>query len=74
MAVEISSADALTPGVVTSLFEKSFFTPNAAPNRFDVTPGGERFLVLESRGSGAAEIQVVLNWFEELERLVPTKD
>ena len=74
MAVEVSSGDELTPGVVTLLFEKSFPISNFVPNRFDATPGGERFLVLESRGGGAAEIQVVLNWFEELERLVPTEN
>lgn len=44
---------------------------------FDVSPDGQRFLVVApgeatSQRSTQQEIQVVLNWFEELERLVPT--
>ena len=40
---------------------------------YDVSPDGERFLmVLEDRTPETMELVVVLNWFEELKRLVPT--
>ena len=40
---------------------------------YDITPDGERFVVIEREDSeiGAERILVTLNWFEELERLVP---
>ncbi len=38
--------------------------------RFDVSPDGQRFLMM--RKELAPPIHVVLNWFEELRRLVPT--
>ena len=48
----------------------------SVPRLFDITPNG-KFLGLVAPGEGAAgtparqEIQVVVNWFEELKRLVP---
>lgn len=38
---------------------------------YDVSPDGERFLVVTDRST--TEFQVVFNWFQELERLAPTK-
>jgi hypothetical protein len=55
---------------------RPFATTNATlPRRHDVTPDG-RFIGLLAPGqAGTAqpEIRVVLNWFEELKRLVPVK-
>ncbi|MCI0423329.1 MAG: hypothetical protein L0387_09395 [Acidobacteria bacterium] len=41
---------------------------------YDVTPDGQRFIMLKSgdKPASAAQINVVLNWFEELKRRVPT--
>jgi hypothetical protein len=40
---------------------------------FDVSPDGQRFLMVESSQAPAAtQITVVQNWFEELNRRVPT--
>ncbi len=40
---------------------------------YDVTPDGQRFVMVESAvESDPTEVVVVLNWFEELKRLVPT--
>jgi len=45
-------------------------TPGTLPN-FDVSPDGRRFLVIkESEGEGITQINVVLNWSEELKRTV----
>jgi len=41
---------------------------------FDVSPDGERFLVLQTHDEWTPQINLVLNWFQELERLVPTDD
>ena len=38
---------------------------------YDVTANGERFLMVVS-GDTSTELHVVLNWFDELERLVPS--
>jgi hypothetical protein len=44
-----------------------------APN-YDVSPDGRRFLMLKGGEQEAAptQINVVLNWFEELKQKVPT--
>ena len=40
---------------------------------YDVTEDGQRFLVLEdARPATVTKLNVVVNWFEELKRLVPT--
>jgi len=47
--------------------------PQFFPRPYDVSPDGERFLmVLEKDTSPTMKLNVVLNWFEELKRLVPT--
>ena len=42
---------------------------------YDVSPDGQRFLMVKQLASQAAapQIIVVQNWFEELRRLVPAK-
>ena len=42
---------------------------------YDVTPDGQRFVMVQAaeQEAGATQINVVLNWFEELKRLVPTE-
>jgi serine/threonine-protein kinase len=46
---------------------------------FDITPDGRHFIgvvepeEIDNDGAGTREFLVVLNWFEELKRLVPTK-
>jgi hypothetical protein len=43
---------------------------------YDVSPDGQRFLMLkpvETQTSTPTQINVVLNWFEELKRRVPTR-
>ena len=58
-----------------ALFELPYSQDGAAAPTYDVGPDG-RFVMakpLERRESDHTELVVVLNWFEELERLVPTK-
>ena len=47
-------------------------TGNAQSNpEYDVFPDGSALVMIEE-GAPLASLQVVLNWFEELTRLVPT--
>ncbi len=41
---------------------------------YDISPDGQRFLMMKEADEeeGQGQINVVLNWFEELKRLVPT--
>jgi len=42
---------------------------------YDISRDGKRFLMIkavEEEGGQQAQINVILNWFEELKRLVPT--
>ena len=41
---------------------------------FDVSLDGQRFVMVKQSETGATQINVILNWFEELKRLVPTEE
>jgi len=79
MTVPIETEPTFTQGTVDLLFDLDpYFKPSEGGNRrIDISPEGDRFLMLK-KGSGSDEtaetppINVVLNWFEELKRLVPT--
>ena len=74
MAVEITTKPGFAAGKPRVLFEGDYLpTPLAFPN-FDVSPDGQRFLMLkpsEQETAALTQINVVLNWFEELKRRVP---
>ena len=76
MAVTISAEPSLTPGKPTLLFAgpyRSGVGAGGGPHSsYDVTPDGRFVMIRGEQSSGATQILVVLNWFEELERLVPT--
>ena len=73
MKVDVMRTDpTLELGAPQVLFaERDLFAPNWRPD-YDVAPDG-RFLMLVENSTGPKTLHVVLNWFEELERLVPTK-
>ena len=74
MAVAIeTAAGAVEHGQPRALFEGDFFT--GIGRQFNVAPNAERFLMLKRNvpdTTEPAEQIVVLNWHEELKRLVPT--
>jgi Tol biopolymer transport system component/predicted Ser/Thr protein kinase len=73
MAVEITTQPGFSAGKPRMLFEGQYQpTPVTFPN-YDVSPDGQRFLMLKSGEQEAArtQINVVLNWFEELKQKVP---
>ena len=69
MAVAVRTVPTFTTEKPRLLFEGSYvLRPNVA--NYDVSLDGQRFLMIKEEGQ--APINVILNWFEELERLVPT--
>ena len=55
------------------MFEGSqLYADLMARSSYDIFPDGQRFLMIKAVGGSTGQINVVLNWFEELKRLVPT--
>jgi len=73
MSVPVVSDDELEPGAPVLLFEDSFAPGEWGWVNYDVHSDGERFAMRQRAVSTEPdEIVVVLNWFQELERRVPT--
>jgi len=73
--VDISTDPTFAVGNPTLLFEGSYVGGPGSGRDYDVTPDGQRFLMVRVKGGEQAaptQMDVVLNWFEELKRLVPT--
>jgi Tol biopolymer transport system component len=75
MAVEIVTQPSFAAGKPRVLFEGLYeTTPNSLTN-YDVSADGQRFLMLKPVATiepPPTQINVVLNWFEELKQKVPT--
>jgi serine/threonine protein kinase/Tol biopolymer transport system component len=75
MAVDIATQPSFVAGKPRMLFEGPYVPPPVPISNYDVSPDGQRFLMLKSTVSteaAATQINVVLNWFEELKRRVPS--
>jgi hypothetical protein len=73
MAVDIATQPSFAAGKPRMLFEGPYtLAPGQTPN-YDVSPDGQRFLMLKpvEQAAGPTQINVVLNWFEELKQKVP---
>jgi serine/threonine protein kinase/Tol biopolymer transport system component len=75
MAVEVTTRPAFSAGSPRPLFAGQYLHSPQRPADYDVTPDGQRFLMVQPglQEASAQQINVVLNWFEELKRLVPVK-
>ena len=78
VTLDIDEGDppALIVGTPERLFDWRFFGPFFSRRIYDVSPDGQRFLMIGGTGTADAgaestEINVVQNWHEELKRLVP---
>jgi eukaryotic-like serine/threonine-protein kinase len=74
MAADIDTQVGFAAGKPRMLFEGQYGTaPVPIPN-YDVSPDGQSFLMLKpsEQAQAPTQINVVLNWFEELKRRVPT--
>ena len=77
MAVEITTQPNFELGNPRMLFEGPYALAAVPVSNYDVSPDGQRFLMLkpseqEQAQSAPTQINVVTNWFEELKRRVPT--
>ncbi len=77
MVVSVRTEPTFEAETATVLFEGSYSSArNDVTRQYDVSSDGQRFvMVKESSDQGERppdQINVVLNWFEELKRLVPT--
>jgi len=77
MAVQITTQPAFAPSKPTMLFEGEYASSQfpATGIAYDVSADGQRFLMVKENDQATAttQINVVLNWFEELNRLAPPK-
>ena len=76
MALDVATQPGLIAGKPRMLFEGQYFA-NEWPQVstvYDVSTDGQRFLMVKAaeQASSARQINVVLNWFEELKQKVPT--
>jgi serine/threonine-protein kinase len=75
MAVEIKTEPQFTAGKPRLLFEADKMV-RTAMRSYDVSRDGQRFLMqedYEEKTTSAKQIKLVLNWFEELDRLSPAR-
>ena len=76
-AVAVQSGTTFVAGRPQVLFETSMLTQSGGNRPYDIRPDG-RFVIIHSGQAEAAvgtasDMTVVLKWFEELKRLVPTQ-
>ena len=71
MVVAVETTPTFKAGSPRQLFERSFFR-EGLPSNYDVSPDGRRFVMIQVAGTSATQLNVILNWFEELKRLAPT--
>ena len=71
MMVDVTTDTELRISQPRMLFERryAFGSAQSVPN-YDVSPDGQHFLMVKDESS-SGRLNVVLNWFEELKRLVP---
>ena len=79
-SVPVETAPSFRAGTPTVMFDLPPFYRSAARigRQWDIAPDGERFLIMNPGEAATSEhsqsrIVVVLNWVEELKRLVPAK-
>jgi hypothetical protein len=77
LAASVAFSPVLVTGTPRVLFDFPIVPIRGGPRPYDITPDG-RFVIIqrdqaEATGSGASNMILVQNWFEELKRLVPTK-
>jgi eukaryotic-like serine/threonine-protein kinase len=75
MAVDVSTQPGFAASTPRMLFEGRYEHPPVPLHNFDVSPDGQHFLMLkpvDQEQAAPTQINVVLNWFEELKQKVPT--
>jgi Tol biopolymer transport system component/predicted Ser/Thr protein kinase len=73
MAVDVTTQPTFSAGKPKMLFDGRYLFSNGSPADYDVSADGQRFLMIKaSEEAPSTQINIVLNWFEELKEKVPT--
>jgi hypothetical protein len=71
MVVDITTQPTFKAGTPRVLLEGGFrLVSGALGPSFDVSADGQRFLMVQNNDANPTQLNVVLNWFEELKRRV----
>jgi serine/threonine-protein kinase len=75
VVVDVKTSPDLTVGTPRRLFEGPYVRSGVQDRNYDVTPDGQRFLMVRAAdvAEGTVRLNAVVNWFEELDRLVPSR-
>jgi len=72
MVVTVETVPEFSASAPKELFSGRYESGRIVGN-YDITPDGKRFIMIKpEEGSEPTQVNVVLNWFEELKRRVPT--
>ena len=77
MVVPIDTEDGFVPGTPEVVFDGQYVAGGGRFRMYDVAPDGDRFLMIKQGASTdnaenlAPQVNVALNWFEELKDRVP---
>ena len=72
---QMLAADLVSSGKPQILFERPYRHSPVLIAGYDVTPDGQHFVMMSiDESSEARQINVVVDWFEDLKRLVPRED
>jgi serine/threonine-protein kinase len=71
MAASVTTEPTFVVGKRRTLFDGPY---HAGRHSYDVSPNGKRFVMIQlgEKEANLMQLHIVLNWFEELKRLVPT--
>ena len=76
MVVSVQTDPTFSAGKPALLLERAYVLSASLPylsQYHDIAPDGERFLIIKADQAEVPQINVVLNWFEELKSLVPNR-
>ena len=72
MAVDITTEPTFQAGTPRVVLEEGFrLVAGTQGANYDVSPDGQRFLMVQGGEANLTQLNVVLNWFEELKERVP---
>jgi len=72
MVVDVSAGVDRLLSPPRQLFDQRYVFQNISAANYDVSPDGQRFVMIKDE-AGSGRLNVVLNWTEELKRLVPAR-
>ena len=73
MVARVESGATFTATTPAKLFEGRYYVGSAsnAGRTYDISPDGRRFLMMKLDAGTPTSLVVVLDWLEDLKRLVP---